>query len=484
MSKYDARIATDQLIGRPALVSPQYATAGLGSEVTSSGMRADLVQLASADQTEEQVAYEARRQALAEAYGFDSVAPDKPFIFSNGYALIPIHGLLLNRFNWSWGFWTGYNFLRSQVAAAVDDPDVNAIIFDVNSPGGMVAGCQETADLFFANNAANGGKTMIAVVDANCHSAAYYLASQCDHVAVTPSGNVGSIGVVMLHCDMSQMFSDFGIKFTFIVAGAHKVDGNPLEPLSEDVRADFQGEIDAMYDTFVVAVVRGRGLSDEAVRATEARCYNASDAFSEDLVDDIQNPADAVEAYFFPCEDEADPDDDDGAGDDEDDDPPDPEESHMAQRPAPTPQARQTPPAQAAAAATDQEVTSVDVNQVSTDARAAERTRIQGIQGHTEATGRESLAAYLALETDMSVEAAGKILAASPKAVAAPVADPKATPEQTHFQRAMATGTHPNVGAGAEGSGGEGGDDTVPPANRILATQKRFGVVTPIRDAK
>jgi ClpP class serine protease len=291
---------------------------------------------------------------------------------------------------------------------------------------------------------------------------------------------------VMLHCDMSQMLSDYGMKFTFIVAGAHKVDGNPFEPLSEDVRADFQTEIDTMYDTFVAAVVRGRGLSEEAVRATEARCYGASDALGEDLVDDIQNPADAVEAYFFPCENNADPDDDDGAGDDEDDDPPEPEESHMAQRPAPTPQARQTPPAQAASSAADTEVTSVDVNQVSADARAAERTRIQGIQGHAEAVGRESLAAHLALETDMSVEAAGKILAASPKAVAAPAADPKqeAQQEQTHFQRAMATGTHPNVGAGAERKDGEGNDDTVTPSNRILANQKRFGVVTPIRDAK
>jgi len=437
-------------------------------------MMADLRELAEASPATEAAAYAERCATLAATYGFDVSSSEKPFIFSDGFALIPIHGLLINRFSWSWGFVTGYNFLRNQVAAAMADDDVTAIIFDVNSPGGMVAGCSETADLIYAANAGQGGKTSIAVVDANCHSAAYFLASQCDHIAITPSGSCANIGVVMMHADVSKMLDDIGIKITFITAGAHKVDGNPYEPLSDEVRAEFQADIDATYDTFIAAVVRGRGMDDAAVRETEARAYGASDALALGLIDAIQNPSDAVEAYFNSCSDDADASDDassddPGAGDDPDDDKPDEQENAMlkpvpgAVKPA---AASQTPAV---------EVTSVDADAVAAEARTAERTRISGIQGHAEAVGRESLAAHLALHTDMSVEAAGGILAASPKAVA-PVAaaavDPKATPaatETNHFKAAMDNGKQPNVGANADG----GDDENVPPAKRILALQAR-----------
>lgn len=474
MSKFQARLASDQLVGRPALVSQTYSGRGIGpsSEVTSDGMMHDLRELANADPAREAVAYAERCQVMASTYGFDVAESQKPFMFADGFALIPMHGLLINRFSYSWGFVTGYNFLRTQVAAALADDDVKAIIFDVNSCGGMVAGCQETSDLMFAANGRNGGKPLIAVVDANCYSAAYYLASQCDHIAITPSGGCANIGVVMMHFDISAMMEDAGVKVTYIIAGAHKVDGNMYEPLSVDVLAEFQAEIDATYDQFVAAVVQGRGLDDQAVRDTEARHYSAVDALALGLVDAIQNPSDAVESYFASC-DAGEDDDDADPGDTSDDDPPEPMEHSMTVRPG-TPAARVAAPAAAAAATS--EVTSADVATAAADARQAERVRISAIQGHAEAEGRTSLATHLAMNTDMDAEAAVAILAASPKtaAAAAPVVVEAAAAvvapvaEVNHFANAMNNGQQPNVGAGG---GAEAG--SVTPAARILAAQTR-----------
>jgi hypothetical protein len=42
-----------------------------------------------------------------------------------------------------------------------------------------------------------------------------------------------------------------GITPTLIFAGAHKVDGNPFEPLSPGVRDDLQAEVDNFYSLFV-----------------------------------------------------------------------------------------------------------------------------------------------------------------------------------------------------------------------------------------
>lgn len=478
MSKFQARAALDQLVGRPALVSQTYASQGMGlnSEVTSGAMLADIRELADAVPNEEIAATGDRNRLLASTYNFDVVDENKPFIFSGGFALIPIHGILINRFSYSWGFATGYNFIRNQVAAASTDDDVKAIIFDVNSCGGMVSGCQETADLMFEANAANGGKPLIAVIDANCHSAAYFLTSQCDHVAITPSGNAANIGVLMVHFDVSQMMDNIGVKVSIITAGAHKVDGNPYEPLSPEVRAEFQADIDATYDVFVAAVVRGRGLDDQAVRDTEARSYSSGDALALGLVDAIQNPSDAVEAYFESCEASDDDDTGEETGDTPDDDPPEPEENAMTTKPVPG-AARQTPAA--VAAATTTEVTS-DTAQASADARVAERTRISAIQTNAEAVGREALAAHLALNTDLDVDTATGILAASPKATApaaaAVPAPTGATAETNHFKQAMDNGQQPNVGA-SSGTGNNDDDKNVTPAQRILAAQLRTTTV-------
>ena len=82
-------------------------------------------------------------ESLCAAYGFDSKAQNKPFAFQDGVAIIPIHGSLINRFGQCYGYVTGYNFIRSQMNLAEADPDVQGIVFDVNSYGGEAAGCFE-----------------------------------------------------------------------------------------------------------------------------------------------------------------------------------------------------------------------------------------------------------------------------------------------------------------------------------------------------
>jgi ClpP class serine protease len=89
----------------------------------------------------------------------------------------------------------GMDAFRASLAQAAANPDVAAIVLDVNSPGGTYAGTPETANAVRAAAA----KPVIAVVDTLCASAAYFIASQAGEVVVTPSGEVGSIGVLAVH---------------------------------------------------------------------------------------------------------------------------------------------------------------------------------------------------------------------------------------------------------------------------------------------
>ena len=97
----------------------------------------------------------------------------------------------------------------------------------------------------------------------------------------------------------------------------------------------------------------------------------------------------------------------------------------------------------------------VDTAAATAQARQAERARVNGILTCDEAKGRESLANHIAMNTEMSVDDAKKMLAASPKAEA------KAEAKPNGFEAAMANTPNPNVGADAANADANGAADPV-----------------------
>lgn len=210
----------------------------------------------------------------------------RPYGIVDGVAVLGINGALVHRTRME-GMSTrllGYNTLSAAAEAAIDDPDVHAVLQVYDSPGGEVQGAFEYADRL---RAMRGRKPMWAVADGMAASAAYLGGSAADRLYVTGTGFAGSIGVVMRHVDFSSALARDGIRVTHIYAGDHKIDGNPYEPLPTAVRADYQEEIDALYGEFVAAVVAQRGLSRDAVIATQARTFRGPQAVSAGLADGV-----------------------------------------------------------------------------------------------------------------------------------------------------------------------------------------------------
>lgn len=148
--------------------------------------------------------------------------------------------------------------------AAMDDPAVKAIVFHIDSPGGGVPGVQELADKIFA---ARGRKPIIAQVNSTAASAAYWIASQADEIVVTPSGQVGSIGVYGSHRDVSAAAEKQGLKVTFFAWPPQKVDGNPFSPPSADFTDKAMADVKMVYGDFRDSVARGRGAKKADVEA-------------------------------------------------------------------------------------------------------------------------------------------------------------------------------------------------------------------------
>ena len=320
----------------------------------------------------------------------------------NGVAILPIVGSLVNR-----GAWIGassglvsYEGIAAQLREAEADPDVRAILLDIDSPGGEATGMFATTKLV---NAVNKAKPVVAFVNDVAASAAYGIASAASEIIVSPTSMVGSIGVVLTHLDRSGELEDRGVKPTLIHAGAHKVDGNPFGPLSDAVRADLQAEVMKIYDQFVGLVAEGRAgrISSEAIRATEARTYLGADAIAQGLADRMASLDEVIAALSQPPS---------GARPQRKGGP----MTKITQSEAPQGDISAISPADLQAAV---DTARAEAHAAGVIAGKAEATaRIKSILTAPDAEGREAQALVLALETEMTAGDAAKVLTASPKA--------------------------------------------------------------------
>jgi len=211
-------------------------------------------------------------------------------------AVIPIHGSLVKR---SHGMeaasgLTSYSEIAAMLDAALADPQVSAILLDIDSPGGEASGSFELARRVREVAAM---KPVWAVANDAAYSAAYAIAASAQRLFVTETGGVGSIGVIALHVDQSVKDAQDGYRFTAITAGDHKNDYSPHEPLSDAAKTELQGEVDRLYAIFTDHVAAVRGMDLDAVRATEAGLYFGSNAVAQGLVDGVQT-LDATLAEF------------------------------------------------------------------------------------------------------------------------------------------------------------------------------------------
>lgn len=223
-----------------------------------------------------------------------SLSADKP----GSVAVLPLYGIINQRVSGdvSGPSGTSVQDFTQQLRQAVNDPNVKAIVIDVDSPGGSVSGVDELATEIFN---ARKQKKITAVSNCLCASAAYWLASQASEVCVSPSSLTGSIGVYQLHEDDSEALASQGVKVSVISAGKYKTEGNSFQPLDDEARTAMQGMVDDFYSLFTRAVARGRGVAVKAVAGGfgQGRVLTAQDAVKQNLADRIATLDDVLGKY-------------------------------------------------------------------------------------------------------------------------------------------------------------------------------------------
>ncbi|MET3134998.1 ClpP class serine protease [Oxalobacteraceae bacterium GrIS 1.11] len=220
--------------------------------------------------------------------GYDVVA---------GVAIIAVAGTLVQKLGTlrPYSGMTGYDGIRQNFLMALTDPEVSAIMLDVDSPGGEVAGCFDLVDAIYG---ARGKKPIWSILNERAYSAGYAIASAADRVIVPRTGGTGSIGVIWMHMDWSKALTSAGFKVTFVTYGDTKADGHPEIPLSPEALARFQGEINTMGELFVSTAARNRNLPVKAVRGMQAATYLGAEGVSQGLADAVMAPDAAFRALL------------------------------------------------------------------------------------------------------------------------------------------------------------------------------------------
>lgn len=173
---------------------------------------------------------------------------------------------------------------------ADSNPNVKALLVEINSPGGTVVATREIAHALELVN-----KTKVCWMRDSAMSGAYWIATACDVIVADNFTLTGSIGVTGSYLEFSKLFDKYGISYVRLVGGSEKDIGTPYRKPTPEELANIQGIIDEMHAAFIGAVAKNRNLSvDYVEKLADGSIYTGARAKQLGLVDVLGGKAEAV----------------------------------------------------------------------------------------------------------------------------------------------------------------------------------------------
>jgi protease-4 len=184
------------------------------------------------------------------------------------------------------GFVMGADTVAEAFSAAVDDPEVGAILFRVDSGGGSAVASETIARA--VRLAVEAGKPVVVSMGDTAASGGYWIAMSSTAIVAQPGTLTGSIGVVagkMVFRDLSERLD---VHWGSVQRGDNADMWSPLERYDAAGQGRLQAFLDQVYEAFISGVARGRDLPQEKVRAAAAgRVWTGAQAQELGLVDEL-----------------------------------------------------------------------------------------------------------------------------------------------------------------------------------------------------
>jgi ClpP class serine protease len=198
----------------------------------------------------------------------------------------------LQQFRDDWG--DSYEGIVDRVRSALEsDPKPTTILLRVSSPGGLVAGLNETAATL-RRMSSESGVPLVAFVDELAASAAYAICCACSQILAPPSAVVGSVGVISTMVSLARRDEAEGVDFRLVTSGKRKADGHLHAPITEDaVRAE-RTRVAQLAAQFYTLAATARKVKPAKLAGLEAAIFLAQEAERVGLVDEVLSLDDAL----------------------------------------------------------------------------------------------------------------------------------------------------------------------------------------------
>lgn len=185
------------------------------------------------------------------------------------------------------------DYIRTSASVEMfnNDPEVTAILLDIDSPGGLVAGSMECASIIRDSE-----KPVYAYIEGMGCSAAYLLASAAKKVMASPASEVGSVGVQASWTNYDGLLGKLGIQKVYF--RSKYAEKKNLLPSTKEGEAAIQKTIDGLWDLFAASIAAGRGVDVEDIIAKfgHGEVFLGQEALDHGMVDEIVQNFDACMA--------------------------------------------------------------------------------------------------------------------------------------------------------------------------------------------
>ncbi len=206
-----------------------------------------------------------------------------PRVRGDKVALVRLEGLLVSA-----------EHVVEELNEYAEEDSIKAIVIRIDSHGGGVVVSQEIYNA--VKNAKKEGKKIVASMGTVAASGGYYVAAAADRIVANPGTLTGSIGVKMEFANIEKLLEKIGVRGMVVKAGEYKDMGSPFRDMTDQEKKLLQGVIDDVHSQFIEAVVEGRGLPAENVRAiADGRIFTGRQALSLKLVDQMGDLAESIQ---------------------------------------------------------------------------------------------------------------------------------------------------------------------------------------------
>jgi protease-4 len=190
------------------------------------------------------------------------------------------------------------------VEQAEDDPNIRALVIEVDTPGGEVTASDQINQRLRRFKEARPGVPVVVTMGAMATSGGYYISCGADRIFAQPTTITGHVGAIWMNLNVSQLVQRWGITESTITAPAQgfKNAGSMFQPVKPEETAYLQGLVDEAFNQFKAAVVHGRVDKDGKTRLTQpieqiacGKAYTARQAMELGLIDQVGYWQDAVD---------------------------------------------------------------------------------------------------------------------------------------------------------------------------------------------